>query len=376
MKKSLLALAVLGAFAGTAAAQSSVVLYGLIDLNISYQTSGDDHLTGDGDSVTRMDDGGTYTGPGSRWGMRVTEDLGGGIKAGIVLESGFQADQGFSLQGGRLFGRQSFLSLSTGFGELRMGRQYTLQDETLAMMTPYGNTTVLSAGFGVTNNQDLGISAGTSHPLFIGDQNPRNDNTIMYRSPNFGGFEVHGMVSLGEGGVFNRAHQVRLNYGAGPLAATVTYAWDDGEEFDNKTLTLAGNYNFGGFKILGGYQHAEDLGIDDDGDLSQTTGLGAAGLAVTVADDGIAGATYEDLDAATIGILIPIGNFQIGANYVHTVYDTDDEGEVSIGRVGLGAKYALSKTAYLYATGTIATGDMKEDITQKQWVQLGMGKAF
>jgi predicted porin len=375
MKKSLLAVAVLGAFAGTAAAQSSVVLYGLIDLNVSHQTSGDDHLTGDGDSVTRLDDGGTYTGPGSRWGMRITEDLGGGLKAGVVLESGFQADAGFSLQGGRLFGRQSFISLSSGFGELRLGRQYTLQDETIGMMTPYGNTTVLSAGWGVTNVQTAAISAGTTHPMFIGDQNPRNDNTIMYRSPNFGGFEVHGMVSLGEA-TTNRAHQVRLNYGAGPLAASVNYAWDDGEEFDNKTLTLAANYNFGAFKILGGYQRAKDLGLDPDGHGSQTTGLTAAGLAVTVDDDGITGAVYEKLDAATLGVLIPIGNFQIGVNYTHTIYDTEDEGDVSIGRAGIGAKYALSKTTYLYATGIMATGDMKEDITQNRWIQLGMGKAF
>lgn len=371
MKKSLLALAVLGAFAGTAAAQSSVVLYGLIDLNISHQTSGDDSV-GDGDSVTRMDDGGTYTGPGSRWGMRVTEDLGSGLKAGIVLESGFQADQGFSLQGGRLFGRQSYISLASGFGEIRMGRQYTLTDETVGMMTPYGNTTVLSAGFGVTNSPAATINSGATHPTFV--DNARTDNTIMYRSPIMGGFSLMGAVSLGES-TANRGHEVRLNYGAGPLAATLTYAWDDGEDFDNKVLSLAANYNFGAFKLLGGIQRATDLGFD--GRLSPSTGFSsAAGYTLTSAEEGFAGVTYEDKDAYTLGVLVPIGNFQIGANYSHSIFDTDGEGDVTLGRFGVGAKYAMSKTTYLYATGIVATGDLKEDITQNRWIQLGMGKAF
>src|SRR5689334_4420243 len=73
-------------------------------------------------SVAKVSNGGLSP---SRWGLRGSEDLGSGLKAAFVLESGFSPDTGVSLQGGRLFGRQAFVSLaSAGAGEIRLGRQY------------------------------------------------------------------------------------------------------------------------------------------------------------------------------------------------------------------------------------------------------------
>jgi predicted porin len=127
MKKSLLSLGALAAFAGAASAQSTVTLYGLLDLNVQHLRSGDASPLAGG-NLTRLADGGTY-GPGSRWGLRLSEDLGSGLKANVVLESGFNGDTGTSSQGGRLFGRQAFVSLaSAAAGEIRLGRQYTLHD--------------------------------------------------------------------------------------------------------------------------------------------------------------------------------------------------------------------------------------------------------
>ena len=90
MKKSLIALAALGAFAGAASAQSSVTLYGLVDINYQHLRSGDLSPLA-GESLNRLSYGHVY-GPGSRWGLRVSEDLGSGLKANVVLESGFNAD--------------------------------------------------------------------------------------------------------------------------------------------------------------------------------------------------------------------------------------------------------------------------------------------
>ena len=109
MKKSLLALAALGAFAGTAQAQSSVTLYGVVDANIEYVSNmsstaaGTAGFPGRGENKFGVTSGGLS---GSRWGLRGVEDLGGGMKALFVLESGFGVDDGRMQQGGRLFGRQ------------------------------------------------------------------------------------------------------------------------------------------------------------------------------------------------------------------------------------------------------------------------------
>ena len=120
MKQSLLALAALSAFAGMAHAQSSVTLYGIIDQGINLITNvrtaaGSAHLYNMSSGVMQ----------GSRWGLRGVEDLGGGLKAIVTLENGFDLGSGALGQGGLLFGRQAYLGLSgPEFGALTLGRQY------------------------------------------------------------------------------------------------------------------------------------------------------------------------------------------------------------------------------------------------------------
>src|ERR1700748_2322615 len=113
MKKSLITLAVLGlGTAATAAqAQSSVTLYGLIDAGVTYVNS--TKTANGGHSLIAEQDGATAGLSGSRWGMRGNEDLGGGLAAIFVLESGFSYNNGTSGQGGALFGRQAFVGLSS-----------------------------------------------------------------------------------------------------------------------------------------------------------------------------------------------------------------------------------------------------------------------
>lgn len=116
MKKTLAALAVLGAFAGSAAA-ADVTLYGVVDLGLNYQYS----KVGDADAVnTFKEQAGQNS--GSRFGLKGTEDLGNGVKVGFILENGFAADDGTMSQGGRLFGREANLFVTGDFGTLSMGR--------------------------------------------------------------------------------------------------------------------------------------------------------------------------------------------------------------------------------------------------------------
>src|ERR1700754_1749666 len=102
MKKSLLALGVLGTVAGAAHAKSSVTLYGLIDAGLTYTNNQG------GSHNFKMTSGAVN---GSRWGLRGSEDLGGGLKAIFTLEDGFSIANGTFGQGGREFGRQAFVGL-------------------------------------------------------------------------------------------------------------------------------------------------------------------------------------------------------------------------------------------------------------------------
>lgn len=107
------------------AQQSSVTLYGVLDMNIEYINNmaqgGTPAARGPAGNRFAMNSGGIG---GSRWGLRGVEDLGSGYKALFVLESGFTADDGKLGNSNRLFGRQAFAGLSGQFGKLTFGRQY------------------------------------------------------------------------------------------------------------------------------------------------------------------------------------------------------------------------------------------------------------
>ncbi len=116
MKKTLMVAALSGVFATAAHAQSSVTLYGLIDAGLTYTNN-------QGGSHNFKETSGQVN--GSRWGLRGAEDLGGGLKAIFTLENGFSIANGTLGQGGREFGRQAFVGLSSAqFGAVTLGRQY------------------------------------------------------------------------------------------------------------------------------------------------------------------------------------------------------------------------------------------------------------
>lgn len=158
--------------AGSAMAQSSVTIYGIIDTGVVYTTN----ANANGNSVFKMP---SLTGSfPSRLGFRGTEDLGGGLQALFVLESGFAPDTGAMGQGGRLFGRQSFVGLKGGWGQVSLGRQINMTY--IAQL----KTDVMGPNI---------IAIGSIDPYL---PNARSDNAIGYLG-NFSGFTVGATYSFG-----------------------------------------------------------------------------------------------------------------------------------------------------------------------------------
>ena len=141
MKKTLAALSVLGAFAGSALA-ADVTLYGVIDTGLVFQHADADMQGVDTVDTFQMKSGVTA---GSRFGLKGTEDLGNGLKIGFVLENGFSSDTGSFTQDNRLFGREAQLNLSGAFGTVAFGRMGSLASGNgtfglLGSMSPFGTS--------------------------------------------------------------------------------------------------------------------------------------------------------------------------------------------------------------------------------------------
>jgi predicted porin len=172
------AICVCVALAGNASAwaqQSAVTLYGVLDEAVEYVNN---VSAGNGKTinVNRMTNTGATT--ASRWGLKGSEDLGGGLNAVFTLESGMSVDTGTLGQGGRLFGRQAFVGLTGDFGILNVGRLYTMRYYAF---------------------QDADLFGGGGHglgSLDSGIPNARADNSISYRS-NFKSFNFGANLSLG-----------------------------------------------------------------------------------------------------------------------------------------------------------------------------------
>ena len=160
-----------------AQAQSNVTIYGLMDLNIAREKAGDLSRTG-------VDHGELN---GNRLGFRGSEDIGAGLKAIYTLEAGFDPSNGVSEQGGRLFGRQSFVGLeSAGWGRLTLGRQYS---PAFVAIDPFDATGSADRSPGL-----LSRKAGGVKPAY----EVRFDNMVKYRSPEFNGLSVDAGYWFGE----------------------------------------------------------------------------------------------------------------------------------------------------------------------------------
>jgi general bacterial porin, GBP family len=204
-------------------AQSSVSLYGLISGGLAYVSNEGGH------SNIRAVSGQVQP---SRWGLRGTEDLGGGTTAVFTLESGFSIMDGTLGQGGREFGRQAYVGLTNGkWGTLTMGRQYSPLGDALR----FYESAVLWA--------DTGAHIGDADNVF---DTFRINNTVKYVSPTFSGFQLSALYGASnDAGNFadNRAYSVALRYNSGPLSLGAAYMQVDyPASLDNPNGAVVGDY--------------------------------------------------------------------------------------------------------------------------------------
>jgi predicted porin len=192
MKKSLLALALFGAFASVAQAQSSVTIYGDVDLGIQHYsnttTSSNTH------TAKTVEKGGDN----SRLGFKGTEDLGGGLKAVFQLEIRYDADTGNNENNTRpLFQGESRVGLQGDFGMVRLGRGLTPMEATSAAFEPWSWMPNRVGGF----SSDVMVAGYTASPL-DGTNSSKNrfSNGIFYNSPVFSGFQINAAMTTKEAG--------------------------------------------------------------------------------------------------------------------------------------------------------------------------------
>jgi len=299
MKKSLLALAVLTAVTGVASAQSSVTIYGKIDLGLTMDSG-----SASGKSI-RLDSG--VTG-GSRLGFKGVEDLGGGMKAAFQLETGFCADSAagapnFCTGSNNFMGRQAHGDLTGAFGALSAGRQYSLGFNNLSTIDPFGT------GFaGQVNN-------------IVDPSGIRLNNSVTYSAPTIGGVTASAEIAFGEetgNWQANRETGAGLTYASGPAYAGFTF-YDVGNAAGNgaarKNYLFGGTYDFGVVKV-----HA-------------------------LAQKSTGPATLDVLDLMG-GVTVPVAGGNVMASYIHHNDRTVANKDAS--QIGVGYIYPLSKRTSVY----------------------------
>jgi predicted porin len=240
MNKKLMAAAVAGALAipAVAFAQSSVTLYGTIDTGIRNQSKVIDTSTtpaSDG-TVTSMTDGLYRT---NRWGMKGSEDLGGGLKANFKLEGQYSSDTGAGPSGGATFARSSWVGLSSGGMEFHLGRDYTVNFKTWGKYDPMGYNFT-----GMTPN--VRFTAGV-----------RSSNMIQ-ASANFDGGGVMVDYALGEAiGSTSKGARYGIgghfNVSGVTVAAAYSTAKDGAGNGNQKDTTIGASYAMNQFTFKLGY---------------------------------------------------------------------------------------------------------------------------
>ena len=352
MKKTLAAVAVLGAFAGSALA-ADVQLYGIVDTGLLYSHVDADRADIDATDSFQMKSG---MASGSRFGLKGTEDLGNGLTVGFVLENGFDSDTG--ADSGVFFDRESSLFLEGGFGKVAFGQMGSLNSGK-SSWAKYG----MISAFG-TSFTDYSAQAG-SFAVGAGSW----DNMISYQTPTFAGFTVYAQYAMGNAGKgvenessSDRYYALGATYANGPLnlylaVDSINYAsvtpTDQGytnvpNVDDSLTVTLGGNFDFEVVKLFAGAQYFDEI------ETKKLKGL--------IGTDGVLGPTFASkMEGWGIGVsaLIPAGPgaVLVGAGYMDAqAADSDstdfDSDEMQRWVVSAGYDYVLSKRTDIYVAAT------------------------
>lgn len=336
MKKSLLALAALSVVAGSAAAQSSVTMYGIADVGFVHESGNP------AGAINKLTSG---VSAGSRLGFRGVEDLGSGLAALFVLETGINLDTGGSAQlasaanpGGTVFGRQTFVGLKSGMGTVTMGRQYNPYFKTVNAVDPFGT----------------GQEGNSGNIMSFTGSNGRSANSVQYVSPTYAGFNGEILYGFGEvAGNSTRSSVVNaaIGYVNGPLLARVAYqrkyrgttAIDDSA---NQSI-FAATYDFGVAKLHAAYARARSPSIRTFSPGNEIVGFNAAaGTPFRAATSIPAATTPADFRDLLIGTTIPVGAGNILASYIRRQDRTDAHQNAN--QFAIGYEYSLSKRTTLY----------------------------
>ena len=374
MKKTLIALAALGAFAaaGTAAA-ADVTLYGKVDLGLHYT-----YNKVDGQDAVNSFDMTSGQNSGSRFGLKGTEDLGNGVKVGFILENGFNADDGTMGQGNRLFGREANLFVTGDFGTLSMGRVGALSSGMGSYNVVYGY-----AAFGT----GWGDYAGAKSQFNLADRD-RMNNTVTYVTPTFAGFKAYAQYSFESKGRETAGNErqnqryagLGLKYDLGSFSTglvvdTVLNSYASTNTEDSLGVTWGASYDFGVAKVYGMAQYGKNenkLGGYSTSLLNNDDGKGNS--VKVLSDEGLEG--Y----ALTLGVTAPVagGTVFAQANYTDGQASSDAVAKITLGvasgnvnfdadvtrwGIAAGYSYPFSKRTYVYTYAAYNEG--KADLTSK-----------
>ncbi len=330
MKKSLLTLAIGSLCAGSAFAQNSVTLYGIVDQSVRFQTNAD----AGNHSQTQVTNGAITN---SRWGLKGSEALGNNLKAIFQLENGFDPDTGKANQGGRLFGRQAYVGLAGDFGAIKLGRQYT------EGFNLFGDFDPLTIG-NYTNN---------AWPFFL--TRFRSNNVVSY-SGAFSGLNVGASYGFGEVAGSTTKNQywgARASYDIGPFGIGGVYQETrDANSNKQQMWGLAGKYGIGPAKLFLGYVGGKDnTGIIDTGFMNQAASVTTPGAQAAI----IAGApnTPRKDMLGYFGVSYQVTPALAVTGVFYGDHIKDKNGVSSSGNRYTGvllAEYSLSKRTQVYGT--------------------------
>ena len=339
MKKSLLALAVLGAFAGTAAAQSSVTIYGVLDMSIAKNNCGAPSACAVNPGAPAGKAWTMQQSTTSRLGFRGNEDLGGGLSAQFQIEHRFNPDTGAQNQTPFWNGRSYVQLTSAAAGAVYLGREYTPAFWVELKSDPFGNDGVGQTGVGITwagymtPDQASGVTTVPQASWPAGGS-ARTSNTVGYKTPSLGGLTANVAVSLSETTQQGRNVGFNAEYAAGPIYAGLGYEKiTDGASDGRGVLNLAFHYNLGFVKPIFYYAKSK---------MGRVTDVGTAPFSNKV---------Y--LLAATA----PLGNGTLKFGYSRISFDSGlNLAEDKHTKLGLGYNYNLSKRTNLYFDMGSASG--------------------
>ena len=369
MKKTLAAVAVLGAFAGSALA-ADVTLYGRVDTGLLMTDKSGDFA----DSTDWGMKSGLST--GSRVGIKGTEQLTDSLSVGFVLEKGIKTDTGATGDTEKAFDRESIVYLTSDFGEVALGRTTTIFSDGGRYNVIAGTNNVFGTGSGVFSAVDL-----------YGGSGGRMDNSISYRSPKFAGFQVTAQYGMGAEGKENHSTTDRMatlgvKYAEGALALSAGVLYQNWASFDGTAKDvddgymagLGGSYDFGVAKV-----YADARYFDNQKDVGALSGKLETGEEVLPTAKGYGLALGASVPAAG-------GTFLIGAGYLDgegQVKDSEGTWDIDVKGYEFGVQYnyQITKRTRLYTgAGYLvheyenADGESMKDKTTR--VMAGMAHYF